>query len=236
MQQPLETAKETHYRLAFQVVFQKALIGMIRSLDAIRTEEEHLQWIGAQRDRTRFLTAAIRRLERLMEGHYNDHALWSGTFYSGTRLNFTQRGLRASTGLLTLALAAPVDQWAEPYGARPDTETRRLLKAAKGQATGPLKAPLENETLATSLDAELLRNAVEWWRDQMDSVRPGRPPTPYDAAVRPAVTGLRDGLRTHLLDLARGVGSQLDEDDVKAGIIALGAQRLAYCAGRLTQD
>jgi hypothetical protein len=210
------------YVFAYLVVFQRAFVLSGRDLYNLPTEvlaewgveDDASQDVLIQTWLQRFNEVVAPLLSRDCED------FWLGTAVKADRrVDYGARGLNSTSGLTKLLLLPP----SEPKPV--DGEDLKLLA---GEENDDVLALLDNDPyrIATPTAGQLAWVGI--WRASLDSIARGRAAGgDFGQLRRTAVRQYRDGLRSHITQVASAASRPLTDEQRDRLVLAFGARRLA---------
>jgi DGQHR domain-containing protein len=123
------------YRLAYQLVFQKAFVGAAIEMDQYRSEIMARWQEPGGDERGAFVDAWIRRFDSVFTAHLNVDEAWAGAGVTpqGT-ISWTQPSQRAITGFVVYSLLAPLREWTGQSSTEQLESAREWLRDAWSKA------------------------------------------------------------------------------------------------------
>jgi DNA-sulfur modification-associated len=216
------------YPLAFQVVFQKAIVACAVSLDDARASLDGLWLLDGDTSRARYIEAWVERFDQRISPFLSDENFWRGTGIDlNGNINYAKPAVNGMAGLMCLLLLAPVDDLAADSTAIPQGEVEPSLMSflERGEATEP--GPLFSDNLATDAPPGLVVACMRWLLLQIASIRPGPPSSPLQAVTRTAAGAYRQQVRKYLEGEARALDLELPTELRESAVVMHGAKRLA---------
>lgn len=190
------------HSLAFQVVFQKAIIRAAVALDDARGDLVPQWSLPGAPTREEFLSTWCRRFDERIAPFLGNADFWRGTGIdiSGT-INWARPAIFGIAGLMVLCILCPFDELSvAPVG--PQTELEKRVRAILTRGDDDESRPLLNDPLRAQRPIEELLVYSRWLIIQMSTSRQRRS-TGLQAAIRAASTPYRQQVHKYLEAEAR---------------------------------
>lgn len=218
----IATEVKAAYRLAYQVVFQRAFVLAASEIFGVADELKAGWGLAEDTGNLGVLSSWIPNFNDAMAPRLNDDVFWSGTAITPDgRIDYGQRGKKAVWGLVVLgtvpATAHEVERWQSERSDRHRLTTNRY--------TGVVQNLLSDRLLLSEPSPNQVRRVSEW-RSLLD----GRSRT-SDGDVarlrRQAALAYRAGLRRYVELSAAANALEITNEQRDDLVLTLGARRLA---------
>ncbi len=156
--------KEAH-PLAFQVVFQKAMIFSLNALLSWPEQVTEYLWPEESENPTDLLLACIKRLNATLVPALKTTGVDSAFLGAGIRpdgnIDFRKTRIRAITGFMTYCLLAPVDDWSAGSGEDGAVDQGQIADWVRERWAAIAPGPRDPITGLFSVNGRHWRNSVE---------------------------------------------------------------------------